>query len=138
MLRRPGEEHSREVVVMPCQKTGCLRQCSYEQLAYYARKRYVDGIGTIELLRNARSDEDKSLIALASMLDLDDDRIRELKPYCSRECQSLMFEMRDRLRAMVEDSLRTRRQYHPKWKTLQPARAGAGIRIPVRLETAVV
>lgn len=111
---------------MPCQNAGCLRQYRYEQIAHYARKRYVDGIGTIELMSNARSDEEKSLIALASLLDLDDDRIRELRPYCNHECQQMMFDLRDRLRIMVEDLLSARRECHRKWKAPQGACGKSG------------
>jgi len=87
---------------MPCQNPGCMRKYDYDHIAVYARKRYVEGISTIVLLCNAKTDGEKTLIALASLLDLDDDNIRELKPYCSRKCQYLMFELRDRLKFMIE------------------------------------
>ena len=86
---------------MPCEHHGCLRQFDFEHIAFYARKRYVEGISTIVLLCNAKTECDKTLIALASLLDLDDDRIRELQPCCSDTCQRLMFDLRDRLRLMI-------------------------------------
>ena len=87
---------------MPCQYQGCLRQHDFEHIAFYARKRYVEGVSTIVLLCNAKSECEKTLIVLASLLDLDDDRIRELRPYCSDQCQQLMFDLRDRLRSMIQ------------------------------------
>jgi len=79
-----------------------MRKYDYDHIAVYARKRYVEGISTIVLLCNAKTDCEKTLIALASLLDLDDEKIRELRPYCSRECQQLMFELRDRLKLMIK------------------------------------
>ncbi len=87
---------------MPCEHLGCMRQYDFDHIAFYARKRYVEGISTIALLSNAKTECEKTLIVLASLLDLDDDRIRELKPYCSGKCQQLMFDLRDRLRLMIE------------------------------------
>lgn len=87
---------------MPCQNPGCMRKYDFDHIAFYARKRYVEGISTIVLLCNAKTDGEKTLIILASLLDLDDDKIRELQPYCSGQCQHLMFDLRDRLRLMIE------------------------------------
>lgn len=87
---------------MPCKHPGCMRQYDFDHIAYYARKRYVEGISTIVLLCNAETEKEKTLIVLASLLDLDDDRVRELKPYCGPKCQREMFELRDRLRSIIE------------------------------------
>jgi len=87
---------------MPCQHPGCIRKYDFDHIASYARKRYVEGISTIVMMCNAKTECEKTMIALASLLDLDDDKIRELRPYCSRECQHMMFDLRDRLRLMIE------------------------------------
>lgn len=87
---------------MPCQHPGCIRKYDFDHIAFYARKRYVEGISTIVLMCNAKTECEKTLIVLATLLDLDDDSIRELKPFCSGKCQRLMFELRDRLRLMIE------------------------------------
>ena len=87
---------------MPCQHHGCMRQYDFDHIAFYARKRYVEGISTIVLLCNAKTESEKTLIVLASLLNLDDNEIRELKPYCSPRCQRLLFDLRDRLRLMLE------------------------------------
>jgi hypothetical protein len=79
-----------------------MRQYDFDHIAFYARKRYVEGISTIVLLCNAKTESEKTLIVLASLLNLDDDEIRELKPCCSPRCQRLLFDIRDRLRLMLE------------------------------------
>ena len=94
---------------MPCQHHGCMRKFDFEHIAYYARKRYVEGISTIVLLCNAKTESEKTLIVLASLLDLDDEKILELKPYCSPKCQRLMFDLRDRLKLMLEQERAVKR-----------------------------
>ncbi len=96
---------------MPCHNPGCMRKYDYDHIAFYARKRYVEGISTIVLMCNAKTECEKTLIVLASLLDLDDEQIQELKPYCSHECQRLMFDLRDRLKLMVERECSQRRVY---------------------------
>ena len=87
---------------MACQNPGCVRQYAYERVAHYARKRYVEGNATIVLLCEAQSDAEKKLVVLASLLDVDDDNFRELMLSCNPRCQGRMFELRERLRTMIE------------------------------------
>lgn len=87
---------------MPCQNLACIRQIEFDHIAYFARKRYIDGISTIVLLCAAKSDSEKTLIGLASLLDLEDEKILELKPYCSHQCQRLLFDLRNRLKLMIQ------------------------------------
>lgn len=96
---------------MPCKHPGCMRQYDFDHIAYYARKRYVDGISTIALLCSAETECEKTLIVLASLLDLDDDKILELHPYCGPGCQRMMFELRDRLRSMIQQESRVQKTY---------------------------
>jgi hypothetical protein len=90
---------------MPCKNPGCAKYFDFEQIAYYARKRYVEGISTIALLCNAKSEHEKVLIVLASLPDFDDESIRGLKPYCRDECQCEMLQLRDRLNEMLRSEV---------------------------------
>lgn len=85
---------------MPCPNHACVRQFTFDEIAHYAHKRYVDGVATIELMSHAGSDHEKFLVVLATLMDLDDESIRGFKPYCNNECQQQMFELRERLRVM--------------------------------------
>ena len=87
---------------MPCQNPGCIINYDFDHIAFYARKRYVEGISTIMLLCSAETESEKTLIALVSLLDLENDKIRELKLCCSDKCQRLMFDLRERLKLMLE------------------------------------
>ena len=87
---------------MPCQNPDCIRQYDFDHIAFYARKRYVEGVSTIVLMCNAKTESEKILIVLASLLDMDDENVRQLKPYCSPECQRQMFDLRDRLKVIID------------------------------------
>ena len=52
---------------MPCRHPGCLKQFDFDDIAYYARKRYIEGISTIVLLCDAKTESEKTLIVLASV-----------------------------------------------------------------------
>ena len=87
---------------MKCQNPGCIRKYDFDHIAFYARKRYLEGISTVVLMCNAKSDDEKAWIILASLLDVEDEKVRELIPYCSRSCQCRMFDLRSRLRTMIQ------------------------------------
>jgi hypothetical protein len=86
---------------MTCRNPGCMKQTDYDRVAYYARKRYLDGVATIVLLCEARTEDDKRMIVLASLLDVDDDKLHDLMPGCGPRCRCQMREMRARLRFMI-------------------------------------
>lgn len=48
-------------------------ELDFEHLAYYAHKRYIEGVQTIELMKQANSDQEKEEIALVALLDVQDD-----------------------------------------------------------------
>ena len=86
---------------MICRNPGCISQCDYQSVAYYARRRYLEGIATVVLLREARNKDEKRMIVMASLLDVDDDTMRELMKGCDRGCLCRMLDMRTRLRFML-------------------------------------
>ena len=86
---------------MPCNNPECLRKHKYARIAFYARKHYVDGVNTIALLCEARSEDEKMQIVLASLLDLDDDGFGDLLPFCSHRCRCRMLDLRKQLRHMI-------------------------------------
>lgn len=64
---------------MNCFNAGCVRNVDFERIAFYARKRFIEGIDTLTLMAQARDEREKREIALAALLDLDDASIGELK-----------------------------------------------------------
>jgi hypothetical protein len=92
---------------MNCPNPKCLVNYNFDHIASFAIKRFVEGHDTIDLMQCARTDREKEEIALVSMLDMDDDNIRELKLCCkhAKSCKSLAC--RERLRQVVETALIT-------------------------------
>lgn len=68
---------------------GCLGDYDFDNIVFYARKRFIEGCNTIDLLQNAKSTREKEEVALVAMLDLDDSVVENMKLYCKHagECQ---------------------------------------------------
>ena len=62
-----------------CRNPGCLGNYDFDRIAFFAKKRFVEGCGTIELMAAAQSEQEKEEIALVSLLDLKDNEIRDLR-----------------------------------------------------------
>lgn len=90
---------------MNCPKPECLGHYDFDHIAYFARKRFVDGYDTVALLQQARSEREKEEIVLVCMLDLEDDIVKDLELTCryADECQ--VTDCRDRLKQMLEHAL---------------------------------
>lgn len=90
---------------MSCIKPECLGNYDFDKIAYFARMKFIEGYSTIELLKLATSECEKEEIALVCLLDVDDDKIRDLQLTCkySEDCMSL--DCRERLKKMIEEEL---------------------------------
>ena len=91
-----------KVMIMPCNCPDCLQQIDFDTVEYYARRKYVDGASTMSLLANARTDGDKAHIALAALIDLDDDTFFSLDIVCDRQCREKLAALRERLLVMFK------------------------------------
>jgi len=90
---------------MPCQNPGCMGNYDFEHIVFYARKRYVEGISTIELLCNAITEREKEEIALVSLLDLEDDKISDFQLCCNCAGHCKAIDCRHKLKIMIAKEL---------------------------------
>lgn len=90
---------------MTCYVPGCLGSYDFDHIAEFARKRYVDGCETVELLAQASCEREKEEIALVSMLDLADHQIRDLQLTCRHSESCKIVDCRQRLKRMIESEL---------------------------------
>jgi len=90
---------------MFCQNPGCMGNYDFNHIAFYARKRFVEGISTIMLLCNAINEREKEEIALVSLLDVEDDSIRDLQLSCTCAGQCKAIDCRQKLRIMIAKEL---------------------------------
>ena len=90
---------------MTCQNPRCLGNYDFDQIAYFAKKRFVDGITTVALLEQAGSDREKEEIALVCLLDVEDDEIRDLQLCCTHTHTCEVIDCRDKLKEIIEEEL---------------------------------
>ncbi|MDH3631593.1 MAG: hypothetical protein OER98_10785 [Gammaproteobacteria bacterium] len=90
---------------MTCQNPRCLGNYDFDQIAYFAKKRFVDGFNTIALLEQARSEREKEEIALVCLLDVEDDKIRDLQLCCTHSHACEVIDCRDKLKEIIEEEL---------------------------------
>lgn len=87
---------------MSCHNPGCLGNYDFNHIAFFAKKRFVEGCSTIELMKAAKSEQEKEEIALVSLLDVDDGQIRDLQLCCKYAKQCKAINCRDKLIKMLE------------------------------------
>lgn len=91
------------------QKTSLVHRClgnyDFDHIAYFARKRFVEGFNTATLLEQAGSDREKEEIALVCLLDVEDDKIRDLQLCCKHSHVCKVIGCRDRLKKIIGGEL---------------------------------
>lgn len=90
---------------MVCRTPGCLGNYDFDHIAFFARKRFIEGYDTITLLEQAKTEREKEEIALVAMLDIEDNIIQDLDLCCryAEECKVTIC--REKLKKMIEDDL---------------------------------
>lgn len=88
-----------------CINPRCLGHYDFEHIAYFARKRFVEGFDTITLISLASTQREKEEIALVCMLDVEADTIRDLKLDCRHAGTCEVTDCRERLRDLIERDL---------------------------------
>ena len=84
---------------------GCFGNYDFDRIAYFAKKRFVDGNSTISLLNQARSETEREEIALVCMLDVDDELVLDVKLDCRYANDCKVTNCRDKLRKLIETEL---------------------------------
>ena len=94
---------------MACSTPGCLGNYDFDNIAFYARKRFIEGYDTITLLKQATSEREKEEIALVAMLDIEDDIVKDIGLCCryAKECEVTIC--REKLKKMIEADLADKR-----------------------------
>ncbi len=93
---------------MTCHNPGCLGNYDFDRIAFFARKRFVEGCNTISLLEHAASECEKEEIALVCLLDVENDKIRDLQLCCRHAGRCKVIDCREKLKKMIEEELENR------------------------------
>lgn len=91
-----------------CHNPRCLGNYDFEDIARFAKKRFVDGFDTIALLAQAKSTREKEEIALVCMLDVEEDVVKDLRLDCRHAARCKATDCRDRLKKLIEADLAAR------------------------------
>jgi hypothetical protein len=94
--------------IMACQNPRCLGNYDFDHIASFARKRFVEGCNTVTLLEQAESEREKEEIALVCLLDVEENKIRDLKLSCKHADHCKVVDCRDKLKIMIEEELANR------------------------------
>ena len=91
--------------MMTCHIPKCLGNYDFDKIAFFAKKRFVEGCNTVELMGTAKSELEKEEIALVSLLDVEDENIRDLELTCKHAGQCKVIDCRDKLKRIIEEEL---------------------------------
>ena len=90
---------------MFCHNPRCMGNYDFDHIAFFAKKRFVEGFNTIELMEAAESEREKEEIALVSLLDLEDGQIRDLQLCCKYAGRCKTIDCREKLIKMIGEEL---------------------------------
>ena len=85
---------------------GCFGNYDFDNIAHFAKKRFVDGHSTISLLNQASSETEREEIALVCMLDIDDEIVLDINLGCRYANDCKVTNCRDKLRTLIETELK--------------------------------
>lgn len=100
---------------MGCHNPNCLGNYDFNHIAFFAKKRFIEGCNTVALLQQAASDREKEEIALVSLLDVEDEEIQDLKLSCKHNKRCKVTSCRAKLKNMIQRELHTQknREFKP-------------------------
>lgn len=90
---------------MVCYNPGCLGDYDFDHIAFFARKRFIEGNDTMTLMEQAQTEREKEEIALVCMLDVEDDQIRDLSLSCKYSDTCKVTNCREKLRNLINQEL---------------------------------
>ena len=90
---------------MACRIPECMGSYDFDHIALYAKKRFIDGYNTVELMEAAKTQREREEIALVSMLHIANDEIHDIKLTCKFASKCKVMDCRERLKNMITEEL---------------------------------
>lgn len=87
--------------MVPSRIPDCMGDYDFDNIAFYAKKRFIDGCDTIELMKAARTDREREEIALVSLLHVAKDDIQDIDLSCKHASNCSVMDCRERLLKMI-------------------------------------
>lgn len=83
----------------------CLGNYDFDNIALYARKRFIEGYNTIDLMQKAQSNRERQEIALVAMMDIDEATVENLQLSCQYAEQCKVTNCRKVIKEIIENNL---------------------------------
>ncbi|MCK4951834.1 MAG: hypothetical protein KAS48_08445 [Gammaproteobacteria bacterium] len=90
-----------------CHIPKCMENYDFNEIAFFAKKHYIEGCNTIELMGAAKTGREREEIALVSLLQVENDKFRDIQLFCKHPEQCKFMDCRDRLRNRLEEEIGT-------------------------------
>ena len=91
--------------MMACHIPDCMGNYDFDKIAFFAKKRYIEGCNTIELMGSAKTQREREEIALVSLLHVEKNQIRDIQLTCKHSDKCKVMDCRDRLKNMLEEEI---------------------------------
>ncbi|MEH6825836.1 MAG: hypothetical protein V7629_18230 [Motiliproteus sp.] len=86
---------------MPCKTLGCQGSYDFEHVAVMAKKRFIEGIDTITLMQEAKTEREKEEIVLIALLNIEDEQIKQIQLACPHQLTCHVVDCRKRLKLLL-------------------------------------
>jgi len=75
----------------------CMGDYDFDKIAFFAKKRFIEGCSTIELMAAAKTQREKEEIALVSLLHVTNDKIQDIELTCKHASKCKVLDCREKL-----------------------------------------
>ena len=95
-----------------------VKQCplcsfSIEELSYWAEKRYIEKIPTVELIKTTKNEKEREIVTIVGMMDVSDDTLLAIASKINEQ-DCAIYACRERLRSILKT------KYHYLFTTDKP------------------
>ena len=86
---------------MSCKTPGCQGSYDFEHVALMAKKRFIEGIDTITLMQQAKTEREKEEIVLIALLNVEDEQIKQIQITCPHQLSCHVVDCQQRLKLLL-------------------------------------
>ena len=83
----------------------CLGNYNFDNIALYARKRFIEGCNSIDLIKKAKSNKERQEILLVEMMDIDESTVDNLQLSCQYTEQCKVTSCRKIIKEIIEKEI---------------------------------
>ena len=85
----------------------CMGDYDFDKIVFFAKKRFIEGCNTIELMQAAKTQREREEIALVSLLHVANDKIQEIELSCKHASQCQVMDCREQLINKITEEIGT-------------------------------